>query len=857
MSMVVNHNLSALVTVRHLNTSHRMMSKSLQKLSSGYRINAGADSPADLIISEKLRAQNAGLKRAVRNTQEAQNVLAIAEGALNEMNEMLKTMRQLALHASNSGVTSPSQIAADQAEVDSSIQTIDRIANTTKYSTTFLLNGSQSLSFDRTVTFDRATDAELLNVGNTRFEQVFKREGYKVAINFAGAVDPDETYTEGTHQATRAMLEASSDVTGTDIDTTNANTLSADQRFTITGTKGSRAFEFGQGTHLGEIVTSINNVADSMGVSAQLVFDNSVTGAAQNAGSAALATFGVTRATGNEIATYHMDSTWQQDGDHASETVDVTLAGADPLGNADVGRNTDGHGRVYLKWKTGGVGGTYDIYRDAALRMKIGEGQSGVAGQAFLREAAWTGGAGGTVQFDASASVAAGDVTMVQLGSAHTLAGTELDASLASSVGLTDVSDGTAVQSTLSGIDLGYNTDSHGRLYLRVETGSAGAGDGTVSLYKDSAMRGEDLVAQARNVNLIQAVDGADAGDFLVSLSAVNMAGGDGPSSDLYATLSFNELALETLGENTAALGEIAARNLGVRLYANEYGANSYVKVDAQAGAFWSQYGDPNDNTTATLMDASGGAQSTTVHGQDATVTVNGRQVQLDGVSGKIANQDLGARFVFNKGRLGKTTIAQTGYENGTLHSRARDVNDLGSAAAEGNYATNAIQNSSEVLDNFTGGMQLQLTEDQGDVARTVYAIPSVSVANIGRVDFFDEFEQMGLKEWRTLALSDVLGGGYASLETDPVRAMSVIDQSIDDITDLRAQLGAFQLTQANINNLKVHIEEITSTESYIRDADMAAVSASYTKEAILLRTSTTMLVQANATQQGVLRLLR
>ncbi|MFW5856913.1 MAG: flagellin, partial [Planctomycetota bacterium] len=124
MGMVVNHNISAINTLRNLDYSNRAMSKSLQKLSSGYRINSGQDGPADLIISEQLRAQTVGLQRAVRNTQEATNVLGIAEGALNEMNAILKTMRQLALHAANNGITSPDQVAADQAEVDSSIQTI-------------------------------------------------------------------------------------------------------------------------------------------------------------------------------------------------------------------------------------------------------------------------------------------------------------------------------------------------------------------------------------------------------------------------------------------------------------------------------------------------------------------------------------------------------------------------------------------------------------------------------------------------------------------------------------------------------------------------------------------------------------
>jgi flagellin-like hook-associated protein FlgL len=697
----------------------------------------------------------------------------------------------------------------------------------------------------------------MLDMGKTRFEQIFKKEDYKVNVNFAGANDANETYTDGANQAMRAMFEASSDVTGTDIDTTNANTLSADQRFTITGEKGARAFDFGQGTHLGEVVTSINNVSDSMGVSAQLMFNNTVTGTTQDQDSVALGTFGTTR-TGGEIVTYHMDSTMQQDGNHASETVDVTLAGGTPLDNVDVGRNTDGHGRVYLQWKTDNAGGngTYDIYKDADMTQKIGQGVNGVAGQTFIKEASWHTNAADTVTFNESNNAAvAGDVTMVQLGNAHELNGAELDGSLLASTGITDVA---GQESTLSGIDLGYNTDSNGRLYLKVETGTAAGNDGTVSLYKDSAMRDEDLVAQARNVTMSNHADDGSQGDFLVSLSAVNMNGGDGPSSGLYATLSFNEGAIDTLGPNVSSSGELSTEQLGVRLYSNDYGANQYVSVDAQEGAFWGYYSDATDNSTAALLDASSDAQKATVYGQDATVTVNGREMQLDGIRGKVSNQDLSGEFEFNAGKLGETTVAQTGYSNGSLYSRARDVNDIGDVSNEGNYATNAIQNTSEVLDNFTGGMQFQLGEGQGDQERTVYGIRSMAVANLGQVSFYDDFEGAGLKEWKNLTLQDALGGGLGSLATDPVKSLTIIDKAIDDVSSLRAQLGAFQanMLQTNANSLNVAIENITATESDIRDADMAQVSTQFTKNQILVQAGTSMLAQANATQQNVLQLL-
>ena len=129
----INNNISALNTQRHLNVNSFNLGKSLEKLSSGFRINTGADGPADLIISEHLRSEISGIKAAMRNSQEASNLIGIAEGALTEIGNMLSSMRSLAVHAANTGVVSTAQIAADQQEVDNALDTIDRIATTTRF----------------------------------------------------------------------------------------------------------------------------------------------------------------------------------------------------------------------------------------------------------------------------------------------------------------------------------------------------------------------------------------------------------------------------------------------------------------------------------------------------------------------------------------------------------------------------------------------------------------------------------------------------------------------------------------------------------------------------------------------------
>jgi len=129
----INHNISAMNTQRNLNVNSFHLGKTLQKLSSGFRINTAADGPADLIISEGLRAQISGLKAAIRNTQEASNLIGIAEGALQEVSNLLSGARALAIHAANNGVVTAEQVAADQQELDNILDTIDRINNATRF----------------------------------------------------------------------------------------------------------------------------------------------------------------------------------------------------------------------------------------------------------------------------------------------------------------------------------------------------------------------------------------------------------------------------------------------------------------------------------------------------------------------------------------------------------------------------------------------------------------------------------------------------------------------------------------------------------------------------------------------------
>ncbi|MDN5331227.1 MAG: flagellin [Tepidanaerobacteraceae bacterium] len=144
--MRINHNISALNAYRQLTINNTALQKSLEKLSSGYRINRAGDDAAGLAISEKMRAQIRGLNMAIKNAQDGISLIQTAEGALTETHAILQRMRELAVQAANDTNTDVDRNAL-QEEVNQLIAEINRIANNTEFNTQKLLDGNFSGTF--------------------------------------------------------------------------------------------------------------------------------------------------------------------------------------------------------------------------------------------------------------------------------------------------------------------------------------------------------------------------------------------------------------------------------------------------------------------------------------------------------------------------------------------------------------------------------------------------------------------------------------------------------------------------------------------------------------------------------------
>ena len=817
MSLIINHNISALNTQRNLGLTSKHLAKSLEKLSSGYKINVAADDPSGLIISEQLRSQTNGLQRAVRNSQEASNVIGIAEGALIEMNEILRKLRSLALHAANTGVTAPDQVRADQAEVDSSIQTIDRIANTTRYSDQFLLNGSKSLVYDRFTTVDDTMDHNLLDVEATRVDQIFKREGVSVTLAFSGVLDTTQADFE--KQARRAYLEADNANADAEI---NGTVLTARQEFFVTGTRGSRLFNFASGTTLGTMVDSISNVKESTGVDATLIFASDMDPEAMTTANATLT--GAVR-TVNSIEVYGADLN--------SALPKVGAVSAPDVANMRAGLNTDGHGRVYAKVITGGATSDVEWYKDKDCTMLIGTGDD-----TGFQAANNSGIAAGGLLITTTANAVADDVYTVALAGHQGFTTTASKWDVSGLDGWTNIS---AASCAITGVELGDNTGIDGQLYFRSQTVGANR---VVEAFTDSQMLQDSLVASG---TIATATVGAGA--HQIRLEAVTPTG-ETTDTNLNITLSFGA-AGEIVSEET---GILTYNNLGIRLYSLEYGSQEYVRVQNKEGQFWHEY-NSGDNTTIEMLEVGGTVQAT---GSDAEISLNGAPLDTQGLVANVTTPDFQGALTFEQGELGVARIAQVGYEVGGFFSKATALQaivepltgatSLAGATAAYTWATNARHQTTERLTNFIGGMQYQLGAGEGDQERTVYGIQSMASANVGRTEIDGE----------VYTLQDVLAGGRSNLMNEPIIALRVVTQAVNDVSELRARLGAFQKNtlQTNINALEVSIENIVKTESAIRDANMAEETTEFTKNQILMQAGTAMLAQANTASQNILQLL-
>ena len=244
----INSNVSSMIAQRVNALNQRSLSGTLEKLSTGFRVNRGSDDPAGLITSENLRGEIKGISAAIGNAQRAEQVMNIAEGGLQEISNMLVEVQSLVGQTANEAGVSAEEREANQLQIDNILASIDRIANSTSFQGTKLLNGN----YDYTLSgnYSAADGFSDVTVNSVKLSDT------------AGASRAVTVTVTQSAQTARVALALSAGVLD--------NGGSGSVTFEVAGARGAQQFSFASGTANSAIVGAINAFTEAIGVSASL-----------------------------------------------------------------------------------------------------------------------------------------------------------------------------------------------------------------------------------------------------------------------------------------------------------------------------------------------------------------------------------------------------------------------------------------------------------------------------------------------------------------------------------------------------------------------------------------------------------
>jgi len=795
MGLRINQNIAALNAARNLRNTDTAMSKSLERLSSGYRINRAADDPAGLIISENLRAQIAGIGQAVKNSANANNVVRTAEAALDEVLKQLRAVRTLALDALNTGSSDAVARAADQTQIDSSIATINRIGNSTQFGKIKLLNGSSGVRGST-----NSKDLEFI-AGSTN--------------TVAGTFDTNISTiaTKGTKTFAIANEFETADAGGAAIALTAGNAVS---------------FQVDFGTGLG--------TADTKALGVQLT-------------AAGLK---------NDITQTGVKVRFDAENAIAYVAVDRTAADADNVVDASLLENMNGTtlGKIVNFSKATGVEEIRVTGRFAGQGFKIDDNnidgrsagfstQTGavVAAAAVLNfgDAADSEGAAFDIDFGVGLSTAAkailGDslaegglvnssetfntnstltVTLNKTTAVVTVTAAELTTSdiVAATAGQTVAAALQASTSTISDFvtfgSAAANTtiDLLSARAITVNNNATAAAAAGVGAAVTSGFTGQTLTGVGGQTAAVVATLGAGTG---LSIADIKVVG---------ETLTINDSTIVKIAAGTALTSVVSRINAAIE--ADDLNVKASFKADTansdlnQLIFSNTKFGD--DLTTVkstnaeTLSQYLGiGTSLQNVQGKDVAGTINGVKATGDG------------QFL---------TLTSTGDKADGI--KVKYSSTSATLPTDGTLKTTVTQNS----------LRYQIGANKGqDVRQSIQDVRSNKLGKLAT----------GLSTTAT-SVADI----NVTTVKGAKDALKLVDDALNTITTIRGNLGAFQanVLESNINTLGVAKENLAAAESAIRDADFAEETVQFTRNQILLQAGTAILTQANAIPQAVLQLL-
>ncbi|MDQ0244753.1 flagellin [Bacillus fengqiuensis] len=784
--MRINHNIAALNTYNKFGAAGAQQAKSMEKLSSGLRINRAGDDAAGLAISEKMRGQIRGLDQASRNAQDGISLIQTAEGALNETHDILQRMKELATQAAN-GTNTDSDRGEIQKEINQLTSEINRIGNTTEFNTKKLLNGggvdpksatsvaSNGLTVNKlsggTATSQLAsstisfTDAELDN-GSTGFNNdtmTLKLGEKEITVTFkqTTGTGTDGITTTGAYDADAGTLEITLNTNGGDIaadaltdhlkselDNIIANDTSLAGKYTVSSTD--------------------NGTTDS-----QLSIDATPitltnAGTLQGAGTAGVTSISVSgMAAGTEYSNNSLTNT-VPDGTYASTTIDFSKATAETL--KGTGIVIDGKEVDFYDSADGKYSGNADIAIDL---------NGARTAEAIVDKIVAASHSGTTSNFDSVFAVKEGTTSI------------KIQAQAA----------GTAGNNTVIGNNAGVNvneTYGNGRLTGESVVSAKGLADGEHKITIQnmgkvatvSSVAGGTIAANDR----LTIAAGAELADGTYRLA------GNGNSDEAELQKQNADGSWTTLGTDTSVSNSANAVSFTVDGKTVNFTLADYTSGDFDAAS------DTMTFTVSTKYEAKlTEAGSNNTAGIPVTVSNGQANVKLttaDGVGETVVN-------------LGAWDASNFEYQEQISWS----------------FETSAGKATTETVGGtFTEKFQIGANNGQSfqmDIQDMRARALNISGATAGDQGVVEGAKFTATKDVTNGTNND--GAEFAldvSTHESATAAIEVLDNAIQAVSAQRSQLGAYQnRLEHTINNLGTSSENLTAAESRVRDVDYASAA--------------------------------
>jgi flagellin len=842
MVLGINTNVNSARGLRNLNKANSGLDSTLERLSTGSQINRGKDNPSGLIAGEKLRLQVTTIEQSIKNSNRASNVIATADGALGEIGGLLNQIRGLVQEGLNSGALSSTEIDANQLQIDTALDAINRISSNTTFAGDKLIDGSKAFN----TSISTADSAKLNDV---RINEAL--------LGSASSVSVDATITSA---AEKAELRY----------TGGAATEST--RLEVQGKNGSQVVQFDAGSSVSQIRDAINSASDTTGVSASIgdglvISEGAQAGTYELSTNATKNTVSVNASTSGSIeftdlrgsATEGTDATLGGSisvsivtGTGTRATTDVTGITTDASGNQTIEITTADDGTNSLA-TAADIAAAIAAHGTAASLVSVTDNSSvGVIGDTSGGQALTGGVDGETVTFTDNRASATE-------GSFATLGG-NLSINFTAAGGASAATTATAA------------TDADGNVTVSVTLGTDGSSNVNASLADVVSAIANDQTAGGAAEFLLSSGD--TAGTTIVGATGSAQAftdGHDGLNNDV----SFTDVRSDpSAGTVRIAFADPGGADQALSVSVSTSGDDHDITINLATDA------DGNITTTAADIEALINSDSTASALINATAEGDGSELVSDngGLANGVVDAGSGALVLTSNGYGSDEFVQVRALSGGTFETTLADSTTVSGrdTGADIGVQINGLQAQTKGLTASikTGSLDVSLSFESD--ANTASNSVSISIGGGGATFQIGQEVStagqlgIGIEAVNTARLGGVSGklyelgstGGKSLRDVGPGQSgadlVNIVDEALDRVSTLRGRLGAIQknVIETNVSALGVALENISEARSQIVDTDFAQETAALTRGQILSQAGISVLSIANQQPQSVLSLL-